>query len=312
MKPRLIATVAPTTTPERKSPLTPTIASFARHLRAGHLSENTVESYLTAAEQLAEFLRWNRLPQEPSKIKREHVEGYIQDVLNKHRPTTAAIRYRSLLAFFRWLLEEEMIDSSPMAHMRMPEVDDAPPPILSEKEVRSLLKACEGKDFEARRDYAMVRIFLATGARRTEVAGIRLDEVDLDVRVIKVMGKGRRPRVAPLSHKAVQALDRYLRVRAELPRASEPWLWLGHKGRLTSNGVFQALRRRAVRAGLDFHPHQLRHTFAHFSKLDGHSDETIMRVGGWKNSAMLRHYGSSAATERALQDFHDRSPDDRF
>ena len=67
--------------------------------------------------------------------------------------------------------------------------------------------------------------------RRGELAGLRVEDVDFDQEVAIVMGKGRRPRACPFGHKTGQALDRYLRVRARRPDASEPWLWLGKRGR---------------------------------------------------------------------------------
>ncbi len=87
-----------------------------------------------------------------------------------------------------------------------------------------------------------------TGMRRGELAGLRLEDVDLDQEAAVVLGKGRRPRACPFGHKTGQALDRYLRARARRADASEPWLWLGKRGRLTETGVEQAVKRRG-RAG---------------------------------------------------------------
>jgi site-specific recombinase XerD len=135
----------------------------------------------------------------------------------------------------------------------------------------ALLPATSGRSFEDRRDYALMMTFIDTGARRWELAGLQYtpdddetNDVDLDRGVLRVLGKGRRERPLPIGRKTVRALDRYIRVRTQLPSSSELWLWLGHKGRLTDCGILQVVRRRGRQAGLgDLHSHQLRHTFAH-------------------------------------------------
>ena len=142
-----------------------------------------------------------------------------------------------------------------MATMRLPHAPETPPPVLREADLRKRLDACAGTDFEDRGDNAMIRLFVDTGMRRGELAGLKLEDVDLDEETTVVLGKGRRPRSCPFGHKTGQSLDRYLRVRPKRPDASEPWLWLGKRGRLTETGVEQAVKRRGRAAGLpDIHP----------------------------------------------------------
>jgi integrase/recombinase XerC len=85
---------------------------------------------------------------------------------------------------------------------------------------------------------------LDTGARRAELADLQLAHVDLDLDVLLVLGKGRRERALPFGHKAGEALERYLRVRARHKHADLPWLWIGLRGRSTAYGVVMMLRRR--------------------------------------------------------------------
>jgi site-specific recombinase XerD len=152
-----------------------------------------------------------------------------------------------------------------MAGMRPPSLEDKPVPVIPDDALRALLKACEGRDFENRRDAALIRVFVDTGIRLGEMADMRIDDLDLDQRVALVTGKGRRSRVVPLGAKAIRALDRYVeRARPAHPHADEPWLWLGAKGRMTDSGIAQMLRRRCHEAGIaPIHAHQFRHTFAH-------------------------------------------------
>ena len=144
----------------------------------------------------------------------------------------AATRYKVLRILYAWLEEEEEITASPMAKMRPPIVPEQSVPIVPEDGLRRLLAACAGKHFEGRRDTAIVMFLLDTGARRAELVGLRLADLDLDLDVAIVLGKGRRERALPFGRKTAVALDRYLRVRARHRDAGMPWLWLGQRGPL--------------------------------------------------------------------------------
>ena len=96
-----------------------------------------------------------------------------------------------------------------MAKMKVPFVPAQPVPILTEADLKALLGTCRGRGFEDRRDEAIIRLLADTGMRRGELLGIGCEDVDLDVGVLTVLGKGRRRRQVPVGAKTARAMDRY-------------------------------------------------------------------------------------------------------
>lgn len=152
----------------------------------------------------------------------------MADQLSKHKPVSAAVRYRALRRFYNWMVSEEIVTDSPMAKVHQPYVPEQPVPILTERELTAPPKVTSGKDFDSRRDHAVIRLFVDTGIRLGEMAGLMVADVDLDVHdVIHVIGKGSRSRAVPFGSKTGTALDRYLpeRLATKIDK-----LWIGNHG----------------------------------------------------------------------------------
>ena len=286
------------------------IDSFGRHIRAENLSPQTFDAYVGATQQFHRYLMDQGMPQDVASIRREHVEAFVTYLLERWKPPTAHNRYRGVQAFFKWALSEGEVKESPMVHMRPPKIPENLPPVLNEDALKGLLDTCEkGKDFESRRDAALIRVFIDTRARLSEITNLRWDPTDetqndvgLDSGQLRVMGKGRRERLLSIGRKTVRSVDRYLRVRASHKDANLPQLWLGTRGKMTPSGVRQVIQRRGEQGGLGaIHPHQLRHSFANrwLSEETG-GEGNLMSLMGWRSRTMLQRYAASAASERAL------------
>jgi integrase/recombinase XerC len=295
-------------------------ASWTLALQAEGYSPNTVTSYGKAMRSLMAWLAEHHPNLSPAELERGHLRGWLAEVRRTRSGATARTFFSGVRSFTRFLAAEGEAAEDATVGIRTPSPGEPRTPVLSEGELRRLLKACEGRRFEDRRDTAIILLFLDGGLRLAELAGLQLEDVDLVDRLVFVSGKGSRRsgprhRAVPLGIRAARALDRYLRDRRRHPYASRRQLWLGGRGRptLSADGVDAALKRRAAAAGLKHvHPHQLRHTWAAAFRQDGGSEGDLLTLGGWRSRAQLDRYGRATAQERAAEAARKHSLGDRL
>jgi site-specific recombinase XerD len=294
--------------------------SWELALRADGYADNTVKAYQNAVRSLADWLAEHHPEVGPAELDRQHIGGWLVEVRESRSGNTARGWFAGVRHFCRWLQSEGETDRDATAGIRTPAPGDPETAVLSEEDLRGLMVTCAGTDFTARRDTAIIMLFLDGGLRLSELAGLQVADVDLRDRMVYVVGKasrrsGARHRAVPLGVKAARAVDRYLRERRRHPYADTSRLWLGSRGRpaLAADGVDAMLKRRGADAGIsDLHPHAFRHTWAHAFRAAGGNEGDLMLLGGWRSRAMLDRYGKAAAADRAADAYRRLSLGDRI
>ncbi|MCU7730715.1 site-specific integrase [Actinoplanes sp. KI2] len=289
------------------------IRDWDRSLRAANHPETTRYNYLIAVVQLARYLRSEESEYAgsaaalgPAAVKKRHLEAFQGWMLETRKATTALNKHKALQQFFKWLIGEEEIESSPMERVPQPRTEEKLVPVMRDWETKKLLDHVRlKKDFAALRDEAIIRLFYNTGSRLSEIGNLMLTDLDMPSQSILLHGKGAKDRRVRFGTKTAKALSLYLRARAKRRYAGEiEQLWMAERGKvaLTPNGIKLMLKRHGKRAGLGHvYAHRWRHNFAHEWKRAGGNTGDLMLLLGWSSDAMPRRYGRSAAAERAQE-----------
>ena len=279
------------------------LPSWELALRAERKAPATVKSY---GDGVRGLLRFCEQTGRPAVLDRRTLAGYVDHLLAAGaKPATARSRQLGVRRFSAWLAEEGEQESDPLLGVKAPKLDQAVVEPLTDDQIRAILKACAGKDMRDKRDEAIVRFMVETGARAGEVAALDLADVDLGAGTAVIRrGKGGKGRLVPFGPQTARAIDRYIRVRRTHRLAGTAALWLGDRGKpFTYDGLHATLRMRAAMAGVDgFHPHLLRHTAAHRWLAAGGSETGLMAVAGWQRPDMLMRYTKAQASARAAEE----------
>jgi integrase/recombinase XerD len=243
-------------------PRDPDVEGFLA-LLAARRAPKTVEAYRRDLAQLGAFLG-----KPVAKATLEELERYTAGLrADGLSGATIARRTAAARSFYRHQQLLGARDDNPAAAIKLPRRSKPLPKTLSPGEAERLIQAAAGTQPRSLRDQALVELLYGAGLRVSEAIGLEKAGVDLDDRLVRVIGKGGKERVVPIGRHAAEALRRYLaRGRPYLDARHRPELFLNARGGpLTRAGAFLILRKLAEKAGLDphrVHPHLLRHSFA--------------------------------------------------
>jgi integrase/recombinase XerC len=244
---------------------------------ARRYSPQTVRAYRSDLDRFAGF--WERdfgegsASKTPlSRVDTLAVRSYLASLHRSRLASRSLARHLSTLrSFFRWACREGHLDKNPARALPAPRLPKTLPRAMTLPDTERLLAADEDAPFPER-DRALFELLYATGLRVSEAAGLDLEDVDFASRLLRVIGKGNKERIAPFGETAEDALAGYLPVRAARRKGSrsadrddgEPLFINARGGRLTTRSMARLLKHRLRAAGLpaEISPHALRHSFA--------------------------------------------------
>lgn len=228
------------------------------------LSANSVEAYMRDLRQFAHFiLRMWDVP--PRKVEAAMVERYMAWLYDRGREKSSQARaLSSVRSFFNFLMINDQIDASPAEFVQSPKFGRQLPDVLSTDEIDRIIATVDTSTIKGLRDQAMLEVLYSCGLRVSELTSLRIQDLFFGEGYIRVIGKGDKQRIVPISAVARERIHRYLNKRPGA-RSNEDILFLNNRGgKLTRVMVFTILKEAAQRAGIHKHisPHTFRHSFA--------------------------------------------------
>ena len=226
------------------------------------LSSNSIKAYKI---DIKKFLLWLSLSNKPSfkNICESDLNEYIAYMFkNKLSSSSVNRNISSIKAFYLFLIKRKIIMISPAAEIITPKQERYLPTSMSEQEVEKLLNSPKSSIRIEIRDKAMIEMLYATGMRISELVNLKLNNVDTNRCVVKVLGKGSKERLIPFGENALEALNLYLNIR---PSSNSKEVFLSNRKRRLSRVTFwQRIKTYLKRENLklSISPHTLRHAFA--------------------------------------------------
>jgi integrase/recombinase XerD len=277
------------------------LPSWQLAMKAERKSPGTIKVY---GDGVKKFLRWCAENDRAAELTRTTVQAFLSDLLDDGAEANTAIsRNMALKRYVAWLVDEGELSSDPLIGLKPPRGDRKLVNALTDEELKRLIKACQGKSLQDRRDEAIVRLMAETGMRASEVIALRVPDVDLQRGLVTVhRGKAGKGRIAPFGPQTAAAIDRYMRGRRSHRLADTGDLWVGGGGKSFGyHGLSKALKDRAEAAGIKgFHLHIMRHTAATRWLRAGGSEGGLMAVAGWSTRSMVDRYTGASAAECAV------------
>lgn len=261
------------------------------------LSENSIAAYRSDLEDFSDWLK-EQGKNSYSEVSRDDIIDFLGARKEQEmEPSSLARRLVAIKVFFRYLAQEKFIPDNITSVMDSPKLGRILPEFITAVEVDALMNvwSLEDRDFLAIRNRAILELMYACGLRVSEVAALNVSSVNLDDRVIRVVGKGSKERIVPVGHLALRALGRYLKEARPylLKSPDEPTLFLSRLGRrLDRERIWGIIKETARLAGIikNVHPHTLRHSFASHLLENGADLRVIQEMLGHADIATTQIY----------------------
>lgn len=227
---------------------------------ARNYSKNTISSYNSDLLIFNEFIS-----KDLTKVDTSDIRSFIK-YLSDRKEKTLARYITTLRVFFDFMIKKKYISINPMDGISSPKLSKSLPDVLTISEVDKLL-SFELKTNYDFRDKCILEMLYSTGLRISELVSLKLENINLDESLIKVMGKGSKERIVPFNETTREYLNKYIKeIRPNMLKQNQTdYLYLNNHGKnLTRQAIFKMIKKRTLNAGIkkEISPHTLRHSFA--------------------------------------------------
>ena len=318
---------------------------FARYLSVEkNASRHTIESYLRDITQMEDFFKEKVFcldggEVDTGKIDENAIRQFLGYIYKDHKKVSVARKLASIKAFFKFLVKKGFLQKNPAELISYPKIEKYLPTVLTVDEAKGLVEAGQTIAEKRRnplthspiprfpvsrtilRDRAILEVLYSSGVRVGELAGLNMDDIDLNLGIIKVLGKGNKERLAILGEKAKKALKAYLVKKSEvrsLPlqavsrgqkseEGDEP-VFLGARGeRIYPRAVQRLVKKNALKGNIAKKPtpHSLRHTFATHLMDAGVDLRTIQEMLGHASLSTTQKY--TKVSVQRLMEIYDKA-----
>ncbi len=233
------------------------------------LSKNSIEAYVRDVEKLCQYLSIKESQVEPNEITIKTLRDFLKFINELGINSTSQARIISgLKSFYHYLLMEDLIKINPIALLESPKVTRKIPDTLAVYEIDEMLATLDLSKDESTRNHAIIETMFSCGLRVSEVINLKITDVYVADEFIRVVGKGNKERLVPISEKALKEIDIYIhsvRNKLSIDKDCNDIIFLNRRGKKLSRVyIFLVIKEMALKAGIkkNISPHTLRHSFA--------------------------------------------------
>jgi integrase/recombinase XerC len=284
------------------------IDKFISYLKVQrNLSDNTCQAYRRDLRQFIAHLKHD----DPSKIDRNAIRSYLGIMQRQGLDKRSAARKLSAIkAFFKYCARENVIPANPALGLRSPKLDKKLPSFLSEQQAEQAVQPSQEKPEETVRNNAIMELLYGSGLRSSELLGLKVGDLDLSGGQVKVMGKGSKQRIVPLTRESISALKKYI-----ARRENQQIVFLGARGEALNRRQLQRIvqaRIRSAHYGGKASPHVLRHSFATHLLDRGADLKAVKELLGHANLSTTQIYThiTTDRLKKVYQQAHPRADDE--
>lgn len=278
------------------------------------MSPNSIEAYLSDIGKLQQFLELSQVESGPEELDREQLSRFLTWISELGLSARTQARILSgIKAFYHYLLMEDLVEKDPTALLEGPRLDSKLPEVLTVEEIDRMLDLIDLSHPQGRRNRAMLETLYSCGLRVSELVQLKISGLYRAEGFIRVIGKGDKERLVPVSSRAIREIDLYLpdRNTHNIQSGHEDILFLNRRGKmLTRNMVFTIIKDLARAAGIQktVSPHTFRHSFATHLVEGGADLRAVQEMLGHESITTTEIYThlDKAYLREAIISFHPR------